>query len=250
MRFFSALVATILSIWAFYVGDPMIFMWWFTVHNLMVMEMLKIVGSFNCSCCVSFVLSQVLFFEFGLKLFDMRVEILAMLMFIPFMIAVLDPWRDFKGTMVVTMSCIWITYPCSIGYRLSSNPSFIVGFLCIVWFTDAGAYFCGKFFGRTPLLQSISPKKSVEGTIGGITISILVGFIVSNFVTNLSRSEWLYISIIASVTGQIGDLFESLFKRYFVIKDSGDIMPGHGGMLDRFDAVLFALIFVQAYLVW
>jgi len=250
VRFWSALVAVILSLASFYSGGVLLpFTWWCTVHSLMIYELVSIIESYSISTLSTVMACHFFFFEFTFKAFGYPPEVMVMIAFLPFVISVLDPWRDFRAMAVMSTAYLWISYPCSIGLTLSSQPSFMVGFLNVVWFTDAGAYFCGKLFGRTPLLISISPKKSCEGTIGALIVAQIVAQIVAIWVTNISRHEWMEIALIASIMGQLGDLFESFMKRHFSVKDSGGVMPGHGGMLDRFDAVLFALVFVQAHMV-
>jgi phosphatidate cytidylyltransferase len=110
------------------------------------------------------------------------------------------------------------------------------------------AYIVGSIFGKTPL-SKISPKKTWEGTIGGIILSIIVVGLVSHWYFNL---KWLtyflvIIAAIAAITGTFGDLLESKLKRMAGVKDSGSIMPGHGGFLDRFDSLLLATPFVWLY---
>lgn len=114
--------------------------------------------------------------------------------------------------------------------------------LFIVWATDTGAYFAGRSLGRRKLIPRISPNKTVEGAIGGV-LSACVVAIVFQLVAPFSISFFAItgITIIASVVAQLGDLVESAFKRYFEVKDSGSILPGHGGILDRFDSLLFVL---------
>lgn len=112
--------------------------------------------------------------------------------------------------------------------------------LFIVWATDTGAYFFGKAFGKNKLWPKISPNKTIEGAVGGIILASIVGIIfhlVHPFDSTLLTI--FGVTIIASIFGQIGDLVESAFKRYFNVKDSGNILPGHGGILDRFDSLMF-----------
>lgn len=112
--------------------------------------------------------------------------------------------------------------------------------LFIVWSTDTGAYFFGKAFGKNKLWPQISPNKTIEGAVGGIILAAIVGSIF-HLVHPFDYSLWIIIgvTIIASVFGQIGDLVESAYKRHFEVKDSGSILPGHGGILDRFDSMMF-----------
>lgn len=116
--------------------------------------------------------------------------------------------------------------------------------LLIVWSTDIGAYFIGKKYGKNHLAPSISPNKTIEGSLGGIISAVVVSFIyllIFSAKTNFNHSLFtmLVFSIIFSVFGQIGDLVESSYKRFYHVKDSGNILPGHGGILDRFDSLLF-----------
>lgn len=113
--------------------------------------------------------------------------------------------------------------------------------LFVIWATDIGAFFIGRALKGPKLWPSISPNKTLSGSIGGIVIAALVGTIFSFFLTNTHPiTEWMLVSIVISIAGQIGDLVESGIKRSLDVKDSGTILPGHGGVLDRFDSVLFA----------
>lgn len=110
----------------------------------------------------------------------------------------------------------------------------------IVWATDTGAYFIGRSFGKRKLWPEISPKKTIEGALGGIVLATLTG-VIYHLITPFSYPIIIIIGVtmLASIFGQIGDLVESALKRHYGVKDSGDILPGHGGILDRFDSLLF-----------
>jgi phosphatidate cytidylyltransferase len=112
--------------------------------------------------------------------------------------------------------------------------------LFMIWATDSGAYFIGKAMGKRKLWPEISPNKTVEGSIGGIVCAMIIAALFV-FLTDFDVSLWsmLGITIILSAFGQLGDLVESALKRHFNVKDSGKILPGHGGVLDRFDSLLF-----------
>jgi len=133
----------------------------------------------------------------------------------------------------------------------SFNFHYPLGFLLLLWANDTGAYLFGVKFGKTKLFERHSPKKSWEGFFGGLLTALIVGTILSTFYTELSLLNWLSIAIIIVVFGTIGDLTESMLKRNLDVKDSGNMLPGHGGFLDRFDGLLFAapLVFVYLYLV-
>jgi phosphatidate cytidylyltransferase len=128
------------------------------------------------------------------------------------------------------------------------HPKVIIGFLFLVWASDIGAYFAGKKFGRRKLFERISPNKTWEGSFGGTLSALAMAFIISNFFSDLRLVDWLVIAVIVVVTGTLGDLVESMFKRSIHIKDSGKVLPGHGGFLDRFDAVFISAPFVFTYL--
>lgn len=118
-----------------------------------------------------------------------------------------------------------------------------------MWINDTMAYIVGSIIGKTPL-SAISPKKTWEGTIGGIVLCITVVTIASSYIPvlrNIHFIHWTMISMIAAVMGTFGDLVESKLKRMAGVKDSGKIMPGHGGFLDRFDSLLIATPFVWLY---
>lgn len=120
-------------------------------------------------------------------------------------------------------------------------PDRVLGFMCFLWASDTGAYFSGKQFGRTKLFFRISPKKTWEGSIGGIGLAVLIGLGVSFLFDSLSRPVWMGLAAVVAVMGIYGDLVESQLKRSLRIKNSGRSLPGHGGFMDRFDGLLLAV---------
>ena len=120
----------------------------------------------------------------------------------------------------------------------------------MVWATDIGAYFAGRKFGKNKLYPLVSPKKTWEGSIGGVVITILIAILMSFFFKECTMTQWIVLAIIVVIFGSIGDLVESMLKRSYSIKDSGTLLPGHGGFLDRFDAFIFLIPFATAYLLW
>jgi len=122
------------------------------------------------------------------------------------------------------------------------------------WATDTFAYFCGRFFGKTKLLPAVSPKKTVEGSIGGIfgcvAITFIYGIYLNNYIfaSPVPLFHFVFLGILNGVISQVGDWAASAIKRYVKIKDYGNIMPGHGGVLDRFDSILFTAPTVYFYL--
>lgn len=123
--------------------------------------------------------------------------------------------------------------------EISIQP--ILAFFILLWTNDTFAYLVGKFLGRNKLMSSVSPKKTWEGFIGGILFSLLAGLLLKDYVPFLENNNWIYFALIVSVFGTLGDLYESRLKRWADVKDSGQIMPGHGGVLDRFDGVMLSI---------
>jgi phosphatidate cytidylyltransferase len=120
--------------------------------------------------------------------------------------------------------------------------------LLVVWLGDAGAYYVGKSLGRRKLSPRISPKKTVEGLIGGITMSVITALVIHfTFFKELPLLHTIIAGAILSVAGVIGDLAESMWKRSAAVKDSGTLIPGHGGFLDRFDSIFFTAPILYSY---
>lgn len=150
----------------------------------------------------------------------------------------------------------FVTLPMSM-LNLMLNPEmipgyhtawFVLGMFMILWAHDTFAYLTGSIFGKHPLYKSISPKKTWEGSIGGFGFSIIAAYIISIFAPELEMWKWISIAIIITVFGTIGDLAESLLKRNAGVKDSGKLLPGHGGILDRFDSLLFVAPLVYVFI--
>ncbi|MCI5057129.1 MAG: phosphatidate cytidylyltransferase [Flavobacteriales bacterium] len=127
------------------------------------------------------------------------------------------------------------------------HPEMLISYFLILWASDTGAYFAGNFFGKTKLFERISPNKTWEGFAGGIALSVIISIVVSRFIDHIDVIDWMVIGFMISVFGTLGDLVESYFKRGLGIKDSGNILPGHGGILDRFDSLLLSVPFVFVY---
>jgi phosphatidate cytidylyltransferase len=128
------------------------------------------------------------------------------------------------------------------------NPKILISILILIWTNDTFAYIVGKSIGRTKLFPSISPKKTIEGFLGGILFSIISGYLLAVFFIEAKLIYiWIVISIIVSIFSTLGDLIESKFKRLAGVKDSGKIMPGHGGILDRLDSIIFVIPFINLF---
>ncbi len=163
---------------------------------------------------------------------------------------------QFASITVLIFAFVYITLPLSLSsflaFPVENNSeythSILIGLLSLIWINDTGAYVTGMLFGRHRLFERLSPKKSWEGAVGGTIFTIGLGLWLPKLAPLLAFTDWLIISIIVSVFGIYGDLYESLIKRCAGVKDSGSLLPGHGGILDRIDSLLFILPASFAYL--
>ena len=131
------------------------------------------------------------------------------------------------------------------------EPQIILGIFILAWTNDTFAYLVGKSFGKRKLMEKISPKKTIEGFFGGMVGALFASFIFFKF-TSISEYNlifWLFLALLVSVLGTIGDLIQSKFKRLAGVKDSGNIMPGHGGVYDRLDSIVFASPFIYLFII-
>lgn len=175
-----------------------------------------------------------------------------------FIISIYELYRKrahaFQNLAFSIYALFYFTLPftllCYFPYMTSGEwqPEIIFFPFVLVWINDTFAYLFGSQFGKHKLFPRISPKKSWEGAIGGGVTTIAVGLLLVPYMNGLDYIDAGVISAIVVIFGSFGDLIESMFKRCMEIKDSGNIMPGHGGMLDRFDSILFALPAIFVYL--
>jgi len=174
-----------------------------------------------------------------------------------FILLLIELWRKKKEPLlnisVVVFGFLYVCFPflllvISIDICGGYVPSmFFVGMFLLIWTNDTFAFLFGKFFGRRSLFSRISPNKTWEGTIGGILVSFLLVFLLVEYFFPSFLYFWLGATSIIVLCAIFGDLLESLFKRSLNIKDSGSIMPGHGGILDRLDATLYTIPFFILY---
>jgi phosphatidate cytidylyltransferase len=155
------------------------------------------------------------------------------------------------GLLYITMPLVMLT---KIGYMNSFEYSagLPMGFFLLLWTSDTGAYLAGRSMGKNKLFERISPKKTWEGSIGGLILVSIVAYVLSRFdlFDAVNTIDWLIIGFLTVVFGSYGDLFESLLKRNLHIKDSGTILPGHGGVLDRFDGLFLSVPAIFFYLLF
>jgi len=170
-----------------------------------------------------------------------------------------NPMRNIS---VSIMSLIYITAPMlismqlvldkSFSFQIAGNgftPEILIGILILIWIFDSMAYCTGVPLGKHKLFVRVSPKKSWEGTIGGALFAIVAGLFMNELFPLIGKIDWIIISVLVVVFGTIGDLVESLFKRSINIKDSGELLPGHGGLLDRLDSFIFTVPWIFMYFI-
>ena len=155
----------------------------------------------------------------------------------------------------IFLSLIYIIIPFSLlikipylNYENSFDSSIIIGVFVLTWSNDIFAFLVGKNFGKTKLIERVSPNKTIEGFLGGFIFTFISGYFVSAYCDSIPPIQWFAIAIIVSTFGVLGDLIESMFKRQAEIKDSSNFIPGHGGFLDRLDSIIFATPFIYLYL--
>ncbi|MFA5974427.1 MAG: phosphatidate cytidylyltransferase [Lentimicrobiaceae bacterium] len=177
-----------------------------------------------------------------------------------FLLFIAELWRNktnpFTNIAFSLVSIIYIALPFGLMMYffdpvVISGPyhyGIVLGFLFVLWLNDTGAYFVGSLIGKHKLFERISPGKTWEGSMGGALFALLTAWVLSFIFRQLDVTQWMILSIIIVISGTLGDLVESLLKRSLGIKDSGAMLPGHGGLLDRFDAVLLSVPFVFVYL--
>lgn len=161
--------------------------------------------------------------------------------------------KPFRGVAFTFLGIIYVAVPFSLLNVIAFFPGvytfeLILGALLILWANDTGAYFAGVRYGRRKLFERVSPKKSWEGSVGGLILALSMAYGVYYMTDVLEPWKWLVIGLIIVVGGTYGDLVESLFKRSIEIKDSGRLIPGHGGFLDRFDGLLLSAPFITTFL--
>ena len=170
---------------------------------------------------------------------------------LPFLFALFSTKDDFKTVAASTFGSIaWLSVPCVLMMwtRVFFSPEMLLLVFVVLWVNDTFAYLTGRLIGKHKLFERISPGKTIEGSLGGLVFTLAGVIIFSRYVGWLSLKEAVGLGLIAVVFGTLGDLCESMLKRQAGVKDSGKLIPGQGGILDRFDSVLFAMPFVFVFL--
>jgi len=190
----------------------------------------------------------------GLGYIDVRFSaIIFVILFIQIAIELYRKDPQWKNISTLITGYIYVAVPFGLMNSLfytgaidAWQPDILIGMFVLIWTSDVFAYLTGSMFGKHKLMERISPKKTWEGSVGGLVFALIAAYVLSIYITQLSLIEWMALAIVAVISGTLGDLVESLLKRNAGVKDSGTVFPGHGGVLDRFDAVIFAtpMVFV------
>lgn len=175
-----------------------------------------------------------------------------LLVALPFLVEIYrNKSTPISNLAVLLFGWLYLVIPFSLVVWISSHfigSQLLVGLFILVWTNDTFAYLSGRYLGKHKLFERISPNKTWEGTVGGIIFAVFGGFLFAYF-TNQQYEFWIIAALIIAVASIYGDLFQSMMKRSVGLKDSGSILPGHGGILDRFDAVIYAIPFFFVWLV-
>ena len=183
-------------------------------------------------------------------------SIFIMLVYFTFILALVSSrkiGRQYVGKNFLTLMYIAIPFSLLIkipylNFEGSFDTSIIIGIFILIWSNDVFAFLIGKNFGKHKLIERVSPNKTVEGFLGGFIFTFIAGYFVAKYCLSIQPVQWFTIAIIVSIFGVFGDLIESMFKRQAKIKDSSNLLPGHGGFLDRLDSIIFATPFIFIYL--
>lgn len=198
-----------------------------------------------------------LFYVLGVVLFPIAYILQLILILTPLLIALFSKNYSFEKIAVNCWTAMFfVALPCTLMMGIYREPEFMLGgkyliivLFCLIWINDVFAYLTGMAIGKHKLFERISPKKTIEGSLGGLVMTILTAFLVNHYWLHM-MSDWkmMGMALIVVVFGSLGDLCESMMKRQAGVKDSGNVIPGHGGILDRFDATFLAVPFVYCYL--
>lgn len=182
---------------------------------------------------------------------DLSFVLVFVLPVLPFLLALFSTTDDFKSIAAFDFgSVILLSFPCFCMVWLHdvNSPQILMLVFVLLWANDTFAYLTGRLLGKHKLFERISPGKTIEGSLGGMVLTMVGVAVFSHFVDWLPMGVAVGMGLVAVVFGTLGDLCESMLKRQAGVKDSGRLIPGHGGILDRFDSLLFALPFISIFL--
>jgi phosphatidate cytidylyltransferase len=261
-RELTALVASPLAIWIVGWSHPFVFDATVALCALLALYEFLILGrrkGFHLPIVLCMLVATFILAAFVLEPISVEMGVFAALLLIPasYVFAKAGPTESIAEALPSSAIAVMATlYVGMLGGSLirmrgdfpGVGPKLIFFLLVVVWLGDAGAYYTGKAFGRHKLSPRISPKKTIEGLVGGIATSIITALVIHfTFFPEFPLLHAVIAGMILSACGVIGDLAESLWKRSADVKDSGTLIPGHGGFLDRFDSIFFTAPILYTY---
>ena len=210
---------------------------------------------------LSLVISVMVYAIIALQTMEILTDVYLLLLIAPILVLfALELFRQkkhpFLNIMFTLVAIVYVIVPLALlnniyqfGFQTGSEPyQFLLAFFVLIWVNDTGAYLSGLLIGKHKLLPSVSPKKTWEGFFGGALLALVIAWLAGNYFGDYQNIWYVFYAIIIIIFATVGDLVESLLKRNFNVKDSGDILPGHGGMLDRFDGVLLSAPAIFLYM--
>ena len=212
----------------------------------------------NRDLTVSTVILGTLFFVLSVVFYPYSHILQLVLLLTPLLIALFSEKYSFEKIGISCWTAIFfVALPCVLLMEFYWNSPvgmmqgkyLIIILFCLIWINDVFAYLTGMAIGKHKLFERISPKKTIEGSLGGLSMTVVVAFLVNHFWLHIMQ-DWkmMGMAMVVVIFGSLGDLCESMMKRQAGVKDSGNVIPGHGGILDRFDATFLAVPFVYCYL--
>jgi phosphatidate cytidylyltransferase len=247
-RILISIVAIPLILYSAYAGGYPFFAFCLLVQTLSFYELLKMFGNKGYTPLVYY------------SLFVSVLILVSFLFFIEFFsivlisglssVLVLELFRKKENKMLnaglVFFGIVYITFPFALFCKLDKNYTYVYLLFLLIWANDSFAFFGGKYFGKHKF-SKISPNKTIEGLVVGFIFTIITSVVFHYAVPAVTITDSIVVGLFVGVFGPLGDLFESFLKRYTNVKDSSNIIPGHGGLLDRFDSIIVCVPFVYIY---
>ncbi len=247
-RILIGIIGIPLILYITYIGGIAFFIFCLVVQSLCFYEFLKMFKEKNY---LPYLYPSIIFSAITITAFvyfNEYFKFISLSVFLVFVLTELIGKKDNKAMNVgiVLFGMAYITFPFAMLYVLDKNYILVYLLFLLIWANDSFAFFGGKYFGKHKF-SKISPNKTVEGLISGFIFTVTASYVFHLYIPEVTLTDSLVVGVLISTLGPAGDLFESFLKRYTGIKDSSHIIPGHGGLLDRFDSLIFCVPFIFIY---
>ena len=247
-RILISVIAIPLILYASYAGGYPFFTFCLLLQTLSLYELLKMFDSKELTPLLYFSLFVSVVIFVGFVFFKEFFCIILLLSI--FSVVIVEALRKEKNKIKnagqVFFGFVYITFPFALFYKLDKNYIYVYLLFLLIWANDSFAFFGGKYFGKHKFSR-ISPNKTVEGLISGFIFTIITSLVFHLIVNDVTITDSLVVGVLVGIFGPAGDLFESYLKRFTNVKDSSNIIPGHGGILDRFDSLIVCVPIVYIY---